>query len=109
MEEQKIVYDFYAWYNGHRYDVCVVNTDTKPCFDILKKNKLISIPNFLTKPKIEEKFSTKGWEKILEVTYDEEEKTLYVKFKKSHYRLNVKVRYEKPVSTRITIEAFPKC
>ena len=109
MEEHLIVYYFYAWYDGHRYDVCVVNKGTKPCFDILKKNKLVSIPNFLTKPTIEENFPTKGWEKVLEFTYNEEEKTLYVKFKKYHYRLNVNVRYEKPANTRITIEAFPKC
>ena len=109
MEEQKIVYYFYAWYNGHRYDVCVVNRDAKPCFNILEKNKLVSIPNFLTKPTISQKFSTKGWEKVLEITYNEEEKILDVKFKKSHYRLNVNVRYEEPANTRITIEALPKC
>ena len=108
MEEPKIVYYFYAWYNGNRYDVCIINTGTKPCFDILKKNKLVSIHDFLTKPTIEEKFSTKGWENVLEITYNEEEKNLYVKFKKSHYRLNVKVWYEEPKTTRVTIAAFPK-
>ena len=105
MNTEKIVYFFHEWYRGKRYDLCLVNSATQPCFNI-KKNKLIAIPYHYIKPTIDKQFSTEGWEKVFDVNYLEEEKILFVKFKKTHYHLKVSITLKEP---RVTIEGFPKC
>jgi hypothetical protein len=67
---------------------------------------LVSIPYYQTKPTIEKNFSTEGWEKVFDVNYLEEEKILFVKFKKAHYHLEVSVMFK---DSRVIIEGLPKC
>ena len=105
MEKKKIIYWFQAWYRGKRYELCIINTSTEPCFSV-ERNKLVSIP-YDTKPTIGtlRDFAAEGREKVFEVTYLEDAKILKVKFKKSHSNLKVSFMPEEP---RVTIEGIPK-